>query len=85
MCYNFLYLFFLLLTNRFVFSIKPHRPPFCYECKFYKPLSYAKYDNFGKCSLYIKVYENVLQYEYANVARQNNNKCGEKGKDFQPK
>jgi hypothetical protein len=80
--------FGLLLGNQFSFSIKPRTsqtPPFCHECKFYKPLSYGKYDNFGKCSLYIKVYDDMLQYEYADVARQNKKKCGENGTDFQPK
>ena len=67
------------------FSAKPHIAPFCYECKFFKPLSYSKYDTFGKCSLYIKVYDDILQYEYAHVARQNRKKCGENGTDFQPK
>jgi hypothetical protein len=67
------------------FSIKPRIAPFCYECKFYKPSSYGKYDTSGKCSLYIKVYDDILQYEYADVARQNKNKCGENGTDFQTK
>ena len=75
----------LLLGNQFSLSIKPRSAPFCHECKFYKPLSYGKYDNFGKCSRYITVYENMLQYEYAHVARQNKKKCGENGVDFQPK
>jgi len=70
----------------FVSSIKKRTAPFCYECKFYKPLSYGgKYDTFGKCSLYVKVYDDILQYEYSDVARQNNKKCGENGTDFQPK
>jgi hypothetical protein len=78
-------LFYLLLAGQFSFSIKPRIAPFCYECKFFKPLSYSKYDTFGKCSLYIKVYDDILQYEYADVARQNKNKCGENGTDFQVK
>jgi len=84
-------LFFLLLGNQFSFSTKPQIlrtpqiPPFCYDCKFYKPSSYSKYDTFGKCSLYIKVYDDILQYEYAHVARQNKKKCGENGTDFQAK
>jgi len=84
-------LFYLLLAGQFSFSIKPwisrtsQTPPFCYQCKFYKPSSYYKYDTFGKCSLYIRVYEDILQYEYADVARQNKNKCGENGSDFQAK
>jgi hypothetical protein len=73
----------------FVSSIKKRTsqtPPFCYDCKFYKPLSYVgKYDTFGKCSLYLKVYEDMLQYEYADIARQNNKKCGVNGTDFQPR
>ena len=86
--FGFFGFFGLLLGNQFSFSIKTRTsqtPPFCHECKFYKPLSYGKYDTFGKCSLYIKVYEDILQYEYAHVARQNKNKCGENGTDFQPK
>lgn len=77
----------VLLGNQFSFSTKLRSPspPFCYNCKFYKPLSYGKYDTFGKCSLYIKVYEDILQYEYADVVRQNKKKCGENGKDFQLK
>ena len=67
-------LFYLLLAGKFSFSKKPRSPPFCHECQFYKPLSYGKYDNFGKCSLYIKVYDDILQYEYADVARQNKKK-----------
>jgi len=82
---NWVGMFYLLLAGKFSFSTKPHIAPFCYECKFFKPLSYGKYDNFGKCSLYIKVYDDILQYEYADVARQNKNKCGENGTDFQPK
>jgi hypothetical protein len=78
-------LFFLLLTNKFSFSIKPRTPPFCHECKFYKSSSYGKHDTFGKCTLYIKVYENIIQYERADITRENKKKCGENGKDFQPK
>jgi hypothetical protein len=81
------WLFILLLTNQNGVSIKPRisQTPPCYECKFYKPLSYGKYDTSGKCGLYIKVYDDILQYEYADVARQNKKKCGENGTDFQPK
>lgn len=81
----------LLLAGQFSFSIKPqvswrpHIAPFCHECKFYKPSSYGKYDPSGKCSLYITVYDDILQYEYADVARQNKKKCGENGTDFQTK
>ena len=77
--------FGLLLDNQFSFSIKTRSAPFCHECKFYKPSSYGKYDTSGKCGLYIRVYEDILQYEYADVARQNKKKCGENGTDFQPK
>lgn len=66
-------------------SWRPHIAPFCHECKFYKPSSYGKYDTSGKCSLYITVYDDILQYEYADVARQNKKKCGENGTDFQAK
>lgn len=78
-------LFGLLLVGQFSFSIKPRIAPFCYECKFYKPSSYYKYDTSGKCGLYIRVYEDILQHEYADVARQNKKKCGENGTDFQVK
>ena len=82
---NWVGMFYLLLAGKFSFSTKPRIAPFCYECKFFKPLSYSKYDTFGKCSLYIKVYDGILQHEYADVARQNKNKCGENGTDFQAK
>jgi len=75
----------LLLAGQFSFSTKPRIAPFCYDCKFYKPSSYYKYDTSGKCSLYIRVYDDILQYEYADVARQNKKKCGENGTDFQAK
>jgi hypothetical protein len=84
-------LFYLLLAGQLSFSVKPRiprtlqTPPFCYECKFFKPLSYGKYDTFGKCSLYVKVYDDILQHEYADIARQNKKKCGENGTDFQAK
>jgi hypothetical protein len=78
-------LLYLLLAGQFSFSIKPRIAPFCYECKFYKPSSYYKYDTSGKCSLYIRVYDDILQHEYADVARQNKKKCGENGTYFQAK
>jgi len=42
-------------------------------------------DTSGKCGRYIRVYKNILQYEYAYIARQNKNKCGEAGRDFEDK
>jgi len=91
-------LFCLLLTNKFISSTKPpivpivtiasipqETPPLCHQCKFYKPSSYSKLDTSGKCGRYIRVYKNILQYEYAYIARQNKNKCGEAGRDFEDK
>jgi hypothetical protein len=94
-------LFCLLLTNKFISSTKPPivpiasipqetppilpTPPLCHQCKFYKPSSYSKLDTSGKCGRYIRVYKNILQYEYAYIARQNKNKCGEAGRDFEDK
>jgi len=86
------YLFFILVNAITIFSIKTtnpilksHNPPFCYDCKYYKPTSYSNYKNLGKCALFIRVHEKRILYEYADIARQDEDKCGENGKDFEPK
>jgi hypothetical protein len=86
------YLFFLLANIITTFStkintlnVKSHNPPFCYDCKHYKPTSYSNYNNLGKCALFIRVYEKRMLYEYADIARQDEHKCGKNGKDFEPK
>ena len=57
----------------------------CLHCKHYEPLTHDIKFNDGHCLKYTRVLENRTFYEYADKMRQNENKCGIVGRDFEKK
>ena len=68
--------------------IKNIHLPSCKNCKFYKPSyfngDFASYSN--KCVKFGEknIFTDEITYDYASISRNNENKCGEEGKYFEP-
>jgi hypothetical protein len=58
----------------------------CRNCKYFIPSLYGgKYElqeYYGKCGKFIKITGGEIEYDYAYVIRQQENKCGENAKYF---
>ena len=60
--------------------------PACRNCIHYIPPIYSEFDStFGKCGNYgnKNIITNEITYDFANSCRNDENKCGIKGKDFE--
>lgn len=67
-------------------NIKNINVPACSECKFYKPESRFNFDSrFSKCTKYGKkdIYTGEITYEDIYSCRNDRNKCGIEGRDFE--
>ena len=77
-----------------VFGFLPKQPtnirngdyPLCKECIYYRPSLFdlISGEKFGRCTKYgtKEVVAGFISYEYADLCRKNEEKCGLKGKDF---
>jgi len=58
--------------------------PSCKQCKYFKSSQLGiKYNDFGLCTKYNRKLGNNTFPEYAEKIRQNEQKCGITGKDFE--
>ena len=55
----------------------------CKKCKYYLPHP-EKYYDLAKCKKFELKIQNKTYYEFAEVCRNNNNKCGIEAKEFDP-
>ena len=88
--YNILFLFpfISLLTNsrRLFSTIKNYNKPVCGECKFYKSVNHDNYySSFSKCIKFGEknLKDGSIQYEFSDSCRNDIQKCGEDGKEFE--
>jgi hypothetical protein len=88
--YNILFLFpiftLLISSKRLFTTIKNYNKPACAECKFYKSESYdGYYSTFSKCLKFGEknLKDGSIQYEFSDSCRNDIQKCGEDGKEFE--
>jgi hypothetical protein len=82
--------------NRKSSNIMNENVKFCKDCKYFLPNTFLipNYE-FGKCALHNKIKKNdenylvtgkikkeQIEYTYCSIARNNENMCGQEGKDF---
>ena len=85
------YFLLLLLSNiNKVASLSPNivnsGKPVCTNCKFYKPNKFSNFDSdVGECLFHGRknIYNGKITYEYADLCRENTEKCGLEGVNFE--
>jgi hypothetical protein len=72
-----------IMETYFIFSI--NNPPSCRNCRFFK-FSLSG-NEFSKCTKFGTIIKdtNVIRYEYADLSRLDEDKCGPKGKYYENK
>lgn len=67
-------------------QIKNMNLPGCINCKYFKPKLFGEYTStFNKCEYFGKkdLISNKISYEYADICRIDEEKCGKEGKYFE--
>lgn len=80
------------VSNFVNFVYKPPPVNFCANCKHfinpsYANLPYTSYQSFGKCKMFGKnsIVTGEIIYDFAELCRNDESKCGEKGAYYQEK
>lgn len=77
--------FFLLYSLVSGKIIKNINCPACRNCKYYKPYENGKFDStLSKCEFFgtKNIHSDVIEYDYADLCRSDQDKCGLEGKHF---
>ena len=86
--YILLYIGLPIINAKRLFSSKINNlyTPVCVNCKYYKPEKYNNFDSItNKCTYfgYKNIYNGEINYDYVNLCRSSEDKCGNEAKYFE--